>query len=233
MGGEERRPRRGGGASTRACSRTPQLANKLLPGELQGFYRVVTGIPETLVIGPYQGTHGCLRIPFARGVCGAAARTKATVLVDDVEKFPGHIACSSRSPPRSSPSASPLASSVACGRRCISLTAAHAPPFYSCCICVVHWLPPCCIEILGGKVVRCHCGGGKVCKRTSCPCGHPKGRGREEEKNADELVRDCALATMIPNCTRMSWVEPLVSSWQGSNALLIGAFRCVRWVSCI
>jgi L-methionine (R)-S-oxide reductase len=57
-----------------------------------GFYRVVA--PALLVIGPYQGTHGCLRIPFSRGVCGAAARMRATQLVPDVEKFPGHIACS-------------------------------------------------------------------------------------------------------------------------------------------
>ncbi len=58
-----------------------------------GFYRAVT--PELLVIGPYQGGHGCLRIPFSRGVCGAAARTRQTQLVPDVEAFPGHIACSS------------------------------------------------------------------------------------------------------------------------------------------
>ena len=58
-----------------------------------GFYRV-TG-PELLKIGPYQGGHGCLVIPFDRGVCGAAARTGETQIVDDVEAFPGHIACSS------------------------------------------------------------------------------------------------------------------------------------------
>ena len=58
-----------------------------------GFYRV-TG-PEVLKIGPYQGGHGCLVIPFSRGVCGAAARTRQTQLVPDVEAFPGHIACSS------------------------------------------------------------------------------------------------------------------------------------------
>lgn len=58
-----------------------------------GFYRV-TG-PELLKIGPYQGGHGCLVIPFARGVCGAAARTRATQLVPDVDAFPGHIACAS------------------------------------------------------------------------------------------------------------------------------------------
>ncbi len=56
-----------------------------------GFYRV-TG-PEMLKIGPYQGGHGCLVIPFARGVCGAAARTGEVQLVDDVDAFPGHIAC--------------------------------------------------------------------------------------------------------------------------------------------
>lgn len=58
-----------------------------------GFYRVTE--PEMLKIGPYQGGHGCLQIPFARGVCGAAARTGEAQLVPDVEAFPGHIACSS------------------------------------------------------------------------------------------------------------------------------------------
>ncbi|MCB9733575.1 MAG: GAF domain-containing protein [Deltaproteobacteria bacterium] len=58
-----------------------------------GFYRAVS--TELLVIGPYQGGHGCLRIPFSRGVCGAAARTRATQLVPDVHAFPGHIACAS------------------------------------------------------------------------------------------------------------------------------------------
>lgn len=56
-----------------------------------GFYRV-TG-PGLLKIGPYQGGHGCLVIPFDKGVCGAAARLQAVQLVDDVEAFPGHIAC--------------------------------------------------------------------------------------------------------------------------------------------
>lgn len=56
-----------------------------------GFYRV-TG-PETLKIGPYQGGHGCLVIPFSKGVCGAAARLNETQIVADVEAFPGHIAC--------------------------------------------------------------------------------------------------------------------------------------------
>ena len=58
-----------------------------------GFYRV-TG-PELLKIGPYQGGHGCLVIPFSRGVCGAAARTREVQLVPDVDAFPGHIACAS------------------------------------------------------------------------------------------------------------------------------------------
>lgn len=58
-----------------------------------GFYRVVA--PRMLAVGPYQGGHGCLRIDFDRGVCGAAARTGQTQLVPDVEAFPGHIACSS------------------------------------------------------------------------------------------------------------------------------------------
>lgn len=58
-----------------------------------GFYRV-TG-PGMLKIGPYQGGHGCLQIPFSRGVCGAAARTEQPQLVPDVDAFPGHIACAS------------------------------------------------------------------------------------------------------------------------------------------
>ncbi|GAB5436024.1 GAF domain-containing protein [Falsiruegeria mediterranea] len=58
-----------------------------------GFYRVTE--PELLKIGPYQGGHGCLVIPFARGVCGAAARTGEVQLVPDVDAFPGHIACAS------------------------------------------------------------------------------------------------------------------------------------------
>jgi L-methionine (R)-S-oxide reductase len=56
-----------------------------------GFYRVVA--PGLLKIGPYQGGHGCLSIPFDRGVCGAAARTGQPQIVDDVDSFPGHIAC--------------------------------------------------------------------------------------------------------------------------------------------
>lgn len=58
-----------------------------------GFYRVAG--PDLLKIGPYQGGHGCLTIPFSRGVCGAAARTGEVQLVPDVDAFPGHIACAS------------------------------------------------------------------------------------------------------------------------------------------
>ena len=58
-----------------------------------GFYRVTS--PGMLKIGPYQGSHGCLKIPFERGVCGAAARLGKTQLVADVEAFEGHIACAS------------------------------------------------------------------------------------------------------------------------------------------
>ena len=58
-----------------------------------GFYRVTA--PDLLKIGPYQGGHGCLVIPFSRGVCGAAARSGEIQLVADVDTFPGHIACAS------------------------------------------------------------------------------------------------------------------------------------------
>jgi L-methionine (R)-S-oxide reductase len=60
-----------------------------------GFYRVVS--PELLRVGPYQGTLGCLDIQFGRGVCGTAAAERRTIVVPDVERFPGHIACDARS----------------------------------------------------------------------------------------------------------------------------------------
>ena len=62
-----------------------------------GFYEVDPLKPEELVVGPYQGTLGCLRIPFGKGVCGASALKRETVVVPDVHAFPGHIACDSRS----------------------------------------------------------------------------------------------------------------------------------------
>ncbi len=62
-----------------------------------GFYVVDPDKADELVVGPYQGTLGCLRIAFGRGVCGAAAMTRQTQIVEDVHAFPGHIACDSRS----------------------------------------------------------------------------------------------------------------------------------------
>ena len=60
-----------------------------------GFYR--TTARRLLTVGPYQGDLACLEIPFDKGVCGVAASTQKTQIVPDVEKFPGHIACSSKS----------------------------------------------------------------------------------------------------------------------------------------
>jgi GAF domain-containing protein len=62
-----------------------------------GFYVVAPDKADELVVGPYQGTLGCLRIAFGRGVCGTAAATRTTQIVEDVHAFPGHIACDSRS----------------------------------------------------------------------------------------------------------------------------------------
>ena len=59
-----------------------------------GFYRVVG---EELVLGPFQGPLACMRIRYGRGVCGTAWKERRTVIVPDVEQFPGHIACSSAS----------------------------------------------------------------------------------------------------------------------------------------
>ena len=59
-----------------------------------GFYRARRGGKGALAVGPYQGGHGCLRIPKGKGVCGACAETRRTQLVPDVHAFPGHIACS-------------------------------------------------------------------------------------------------------------------------------------------
>ena len=61
-----------------------------------GFYVVDPDRPGELVVGPYQGTLGCLRIAFGRGVCGTAAATGETQIVADVAAFPGHIACDAR-----------------------------------------------------------------------------------------------------------------------------------------
>jgi L-methionine (R)-S-oxide reductase len=62
-----------------------------------GFYVVDPDRADELVVGPYQGSLGCLRIAFGRGVCGSVARSRQSLVVDDVNAFPGHIACDSRS----------------------------------------------------------------------------------------------------------------------------------------
>ncbi len=62
-----------------------------------GFYVVDSDKPRELVVGPYQGSLGCLRIAFGRGVCGAAAESGVTQIVADVHAFEGHIACDPRS----------------------------------------------------------------------------------------------------------------------------------------
>ncbi len=61
-----------------------------------GFYLVDPLKPYELVVGPYQGTLGCLRIPFGRGVCGHVAQTRETLIVPNVHEFEGHIACDSQ-----------------------------------------------------------------------------------------------------------------------------------------
>jgi len=62
-----------------------------------GFYVVDEAKGDELVVGPYQGSLGCMRIAFGRGVCGTAAATRETQVVEDVHAFPGHIACDGRS----------------------------------------------------------------------------------------------------------------------------------------
>ncbi len=62
-----------------------------------GFYIVDPEKDEELVVGPYQGTLGCLRIAFGKGVCGTAAASRETQIVEDVHAVPNHIACDSRS----------------------------------------------------------------------------------------------------------------------------------------
>jgi len=75
--------------ATVAC----ELHHGLAHFDWTGFYRVVA--PGVLKVGPYQGGHGCLTIPFERGVCGQCAREGKTQVVPDVTKLPYHIACSS------------------------------------------------------------------------------------------------------------------------------------------
>ena len=94
-----------------------------------GFYRVTA--PELLKIGPYQGGHGCLVIPFARGVCGAAARTGETQLVADVDAFPGHIACASSTRSGTAPESCwvSLISTATSPPRLTRPTPTHSPRF--------------------------------------------------------------------------------------------------------
>lgn len=73
------------------------LFNALEDVNWAGFYLVDTTNPEELVLGPFQGQPACVRIPFNKGVCGAAASTLTSQLVADVHAFPGHIACDAAS----------------------------------------------------------------------------------------------------------------------------------------
>jgi len=83
--------------TARMATVASMLANSFDHYFWTGFYVVDPQKERELVVGPYQGTLGCLRIAFGRGVCGAAAETGQTQLVADVHAFPGHIACDSRS----------------------------------------------------------------------------------------------------------------------------------------
>src|SRR6202008_4539085 len=80
----------------RMATVAPMLAATFDHSFWTGFYVVDPDRQAELVVGPYQGTLGCLRIAFGRGVCGAAAANGRTQLVPDVHAFPGHIACDSR-----------------------------------------------------------------------------------------------------------------------------------------
>ena len=86
-----------GNLVARQATVASMLANAFEHYFWTGFYLVDPTRPDELVIGPYQGTLGCLRIAPGRGVCGMAAAERRTVIVPDVDAFPGHIACDSRS----------------------------------------------------------------------------------------------------------------------------------------
>ncbi|MGE5567221.1 MAG: GAF domain-containing protein [Parcubacteria group bacterium] len=83
--------------TARMATVASMLANSFDHYFWTGFYVVDPDKPDELVVGPYQGTLGCLRIAFGKGVCGTAAATRVTQLVRDVNAFPGHITCDSRS----------------------------------------------------------------------------------------------------------------------------------------
>lgn len=82
-----------------------------------GFYRMIDG---ELVLGPFQGKAACIRIPLGKGVCGAAAASRATQLVEDVHAFPGHIACDAAS-------ASEIVVPVICGGVLLGVLDIDAP----------------------------------------------------------------------------------------------------------
>lgn len=81
----------------RMATVSSMLANSFEHYFWTGFYVVDEAKGAELVVGPYQGTLGCMRIAFGRGVCGTAAATRRTQVVEDVHAFPGHIACDGRS----------------------------------------------------------------------------------------------------------------------------------------
>jgi L-methionine (R)-S-oxide reductase len=83
--------------TARMATVVSMLANSFDHYFWTGFYVVDPEKGDELVVGPYQGTLGCLRIAFGRGVCGTAAATRVTQVVQDVHAFPGHIACDARS----------------------------------------------------------------------------------------------------------------------------------------
>lgn len=70
------------------------LINEKMPQFWVGFYRVKG---NQLLLGPFQGPSACTTIPFGKGVCGTAWEKQSTIIVPDVHKFPGHIACSAAS----------------------------------------------------------------------------------------------------------------------------------------
>ncbi len=83
--------------TARMATVSSMLANSFEHYFWTGFYVVDPSKEAELVVGPYQGTLGCMRIAFGRGVCGTAAATQTTQVVEDVHAFPGHIACDGRS----------------------------------------------------------------------------------------------------------------------------------------
>ena len=90
----EGEPSRTARYATAACLLSQAFAPRFF---WTGFYVVDPARQNELVVGPYQGTLGCLRIPFGRGVCGTAAARRETVLVPDVHEFADHIACDAAS----------------------------------------------------------------------------------------------------------------------------------------